>query len=734
MSNRVRRLSLLFAAAVAVGIAITAGTAPAVRDARPRVAPAPAHELETAVIPNPVGLDAANQNLQFQRIRAAGATVVRLAVSWEATAPTRRPAGFNPTNPGDPAYRWRALDALVTRARANGLSPVILVFGAPHWAQATRPRARRLARRSHTGPPLGPYKPSPAALGQFATALARRYSGSFRGLPRVRDFIAWNEPNNWPYLTPQRVKGKAFSPIWYRLMVNSFARGIHRVHPDNKVIAGTLLFNGVANRISPLEFMRDMLCMSKRKKARKHKKAVPSRPTCKQRATFDIWTHHPYTRGTPFHHAQNHDDVMLGDLPRMRALLKAAAKAHHIVSKHAVQLWVDEFSYDSRPPDPSPKTVSVLLQARYVSESLYQMWRSGVTVATWFLLRDKPVKHPAPHTDGQSGLWANQMLTNDLTKDRPKPALTAFRFPFVAYRHGKKRVSIWGRTPTSQGGRVTLQVGTATGWRTVGSARANRRGIFTRKFRYAKVKSKIGPLPKGHNYGKVVLADKPLSYWRLDDQGRVARDELGRNSGSYEGHPRKGILGIFKGDRAVDFANGSQVVLPPMAAPRTIELWLKTKTSGTLPFVSFHDAVREELLISQYRGYARASEGHAAVMSPDFVNDGQWHHIVFTVGSGGTARLYVDGTLNDESAWRSGAERSAANLAYDALLNRYYNGDLDEVAVYDHALTAAQVARHYDASGRVLSKRGMLRAEFRGEASWPFSLKRPKDRFVLAFG
>jgi len=494
-----KRLLLLFSAAV-IAFAVVVGTAPGRRDARLGLAPAPARGLQTAIIPNVQRLDAANQDLQFQRIRAAGATAVHLDVPWDRIAPSQRPRSFDPTNPADPAYDWAALDALVLRAHRSGLAPIFIVAGAPNWAQARHHAARRLAGTAHTlHPPNGPYKPSPTAFGQFGTALARRYSGSFQGLPRVSDFIAWNEPNDYPYLTPQRVNGKPFSPFWYRLMLNAFAQGVHGVHADNEVVAGALLYNGAGNKVSPLAFMRDMLCMSKGRKRGKGRKPAPPRPTCKRRSHFDVWTHHPYTRGDPFHHSSNPDDIMLGDLPRMRALLRAALAAHHIVTHQKLQFWVDEFSYDSRPPDPSPKTVPILLHARWVSESLYQMWRSGVSLATWFLLRDEPVAHPARHTWGQSGLYANPSLTDDLTKDQPKPALTAFRFPFVAYRHGK-RVSVWGRTPTSTGGSVTIQVGTATGWRTVGHAHANGLGIFRGKLRYGRVRGKIGSLPRQLRY------------------------------------------------------------------------------------------------------------------------------------------------------------------------------------------------------------------------------------------
>ncbi len=92
------------------------------------------------------------------------------------------------------------------------------------------------------------------------------------------------------------------------------------------------------------------------------------------------------------------------------------------------------------------------------------------------------------------------------------------------------------------------------------------------------------------------------------------------------------------------------------------------------------------------------------------------------------------GTLNEESTWQPGSVPSVSSLAYDVLQNLYFRGVLDEVAVYDHPLTAKQIAGHDDASGRVIKTRGMLRAEFKDETSWPFSLVRPRDRSVLAFG
>jgi hypothetical protein len=153
----------------------------------------------------------------------------------------------------------------------------------------------------------------------------------------------------------------------------------------------------------------------------------------------------------------------------MRALLRAAVKLHRVVSSRPVQFWVTEFSWDTSPP--RPHAVPLKLQGRWTSESLYQMWRSGVSLVTWFLLQDRP--SPSPY---QSGLY---FYSHTLPEAKPKPTLTAFRFPFVAYR-GKGGVKLWGRDATSNRARVTIQFAhRQTGpWRTVARVGTNRSGIF----------------------------------------------------------------------------------------------------------------------------------------------------------------------------------------------------------------------------------------------------------------
>jgi hypothetical protein len=391
----------------------------------------------------------------FERTRAAGATLVRFTVAWRNVV-GGRPA--QPENPRDPAYDWRAVDQQVTLALRHGLEPLVTIMWAPDWAEGPG-----------SGQP-GTVRPDPTDLRQFARAAAIRYSGDFpanpddpysESLPRIRYWQVWNEPNREYFLSPQYAGDVMVAADWYRRMVNAFADAVHGVDPSNFVVAGgTAPFRRLGHP-APLAFMRAVLCMSRR----------PHRPTCAAGAEFDAWAHHPYTSGGPTRQAFAPDDVSIGDLPEMRRLLRAAGAAGHVVARRTAELWVTEFSWDTRPPDrwgvPTP------LHARWVAEGLYRMWRSDVTTVTWFLTKDEPVTR----TPYQSGLY--------FADGRPKLAWQAFRFPVVAFPVGR-RVYVWGRTPWGQPGRVIVQQKTSRRWRTVAAASTNGYGIFSRRLRIAR--------------------------------------------------------------------------------------------------------------------------------------------------------------------------------------------------------------------------------------------------------
>ena len=422
---------------------------------------APLRPLVTAVH-DPLHFPDPRAAIDFARSRAAGATVARILIHWITVAPKAPSASSDPADPANPAYDWGSVDREVKLAVKAGLEPILDVYDPPLWARKPLDDGRLIL----------PQLRDPAGdLGKFMLAAARRYNG--QGMPRVRYWQVWNEPNLSFYFTPQYVNGEPASPAIYRQMVNAAADAVHSVRADNLLIAGgqAPFAHGSPSKdpaqgqvaLAPMQFMRELLCMSADQ---------PSKPTCDAQVKFDVWSHHPYTAGGPGTRAKVAGDVSLGDLPDMKALLDAAAAAHHIVSRGPVRFWSTEFSWDSKPPDAGG--VPVALEAQWISQALYDMWATGISLVTWYLIQDG---NPAQQS-AQSGLYLGPVPATAKPKT---PMLMAFRFPFVGHVVDGK-ISVWGRTPWGKPGRVLVEESRTGGWKRLGVVQANRYGIFTQTF------------------------------------------------------------------------------------------------------------------------------------------------------------------------------------------------------------------------------------------------------------
>jgi hypothetical protein len=398
--------------------------------------------------------------LAFQRAHAAGATFVRLAFSWAAIADAT-PANLADTS--DPAwagYQWTFSDDIIRQAESAGLTPIVEITSAPPWAEGpNRPPVSDSV-------PAGTWKPSPAAFGDFANAIARRYSGSYpdpanpgQSLPRVVYWQGWNEPNLSLYLNPQWVRAsrgfRAESPALYRPLLNAWYRGVKGVSSRNVVITGgTSPFGDLkpgGTRMPPALFYRELFCLRGRKALRHvHCANSPVR--------FDVLAHHPYPIGPPRRHAPNPDDVVIADFSRLTRPLKVALKDGTVAPRRHKQVWATEFSWESNPPDPAG--IPAGLEATYLEGALSELWSEGVTVAGWYNMRDDPVGAGYQFTL-QSGVY---MRAPSIQDDTPKPSYTAFSFPFTAYVH-HGRVQLWGLAPST--GLVTVEAQHGSGWRTV---------------------------------------------------------------------------------------------------------------------------------------------------------------------------------------------------------------------------------------------------------------------------
>jgi hypothetical protein len=234
-------------------------------------------------------------------------------------------------------------------------------------------------------------------------------------------------------------------------MLNAFYAGVKAGSPSTQVVTGgTAPYGDPAGgaRTRPLTFWREVLCLNEALGA----------TTCPTRASFDVLAHHAInTSGAPTVPAVSPDDATVADLGELTAILNAAERAGTTGTGGAHPLWVTELWWDSNPPDPSG--VPLKRQARWLEQSLYLLHKQGAAAVLYFRLQDTGAANPqATRTESAGLLFAD---------GAPKPAYTAFRFPFVTERKTKRRIVAWGRPPAA--GKLTIQRRTRQGWRKVKS-------------------------------------------------------------------------------------------------------------------------------------------------------------------------------------------------------------------------------------------------------------------------
>ncbi|MGW0313313.1 LamG-like jellyroll fold domain-containing protein [Streptomyces flavidovirens] len=237
-------------------------------------------------------------------------------------------------------------------------------------------------------------------------------------------------------------------------------------------------------------------------------------------------------------------------------------------------------------------------------------------------------------------------------------------------------------------------------------------------------------------YRGSAMSDSPAAYWRFDeDEGTKLGNDMGVNTadatfqdtaGPDEPSGHVGYTGAFDeaGGNAVRFAEKTSVQIPGSilggASDLAVEMWFKTESSGVLlgaqnsalgttptswrPILNIDPAgkLRGEFWLS-------GVSGATPITSTQAVTDNEWHHVVLS-GAGTVQSLYLDGvlvgTLNGtrvsqatSHAYLGAGYASQGWMGVDSG-TYYFNGGIDEPAVYQHALTEQQVANHYQSQAR----------------------------------
>jgi len=243
------------------------------------------------------------------------------------------------------------------------------------------------------------------------------------------------------------------------------------------------------------------------------------------------------------------------------------------------------------------------------------------------------------------------------------------------------------------------------------------------------------------SYPLAVLADNPLSYFRLDEaSGTIAFDYVGGLNAIYSnavlGQPGYSAndpteTSTYFGSTTVDSFAGDCPSLLSFSAPSgsnvefSIEAWVNSDgqqptTDAGIVTIGYGNGGEEFALDCgaivngnrTFRFYVNDATGanHGVTCTNgSALQDGQWHHVVAVCDeAGGSVSLYVDGVLNHTaSIGHSGIRSFTSPLAIGSRLSAstatdyddQFIGNIDDVAVYNTALSAAQVQAHYFSTG-----------------------------------
>jgi len=206
--------------------------------------------------------------------------------------------------------------------------------------------------------------------------------------------------------------------------------------------------------------------------------------------------------------------------------------------------------------------------------------------------------------------------------------------------------------------------------------------------------------------------DGMISYWKFDEgSGLKAFDAAGDNHGTLKRGPQWTVGQVVN---ALSFDGHNDYVQIPnsnslnFTEAVTAEAWVKPNGNpghyqmllekGTwVGNASWYFFIHRNAGYLHYNFGIGIPGGIYAKSAPMIGNleDGEWSHIVGTYDRQ-YIKFYVNGVLNKQVPWTQPIRLNSHDLYISRdPQNWYYKGDVDEVAIYNRALTACEIQQHY---------------------------------------
>ena len=140
----------------------------------------------------------------------------------------------------------------------------------------------------------------------------------------------------------------------------------------------------------------------------------------------------------------------------------------------------------------------------------------------------------------------------------------------------------------------------------------------------------------------------------------------------------------------------------------SVSLWFKhTMSSGSARAIieigGYTNKMAITLGFTSNTGVGFAVGGNWYTNAGSGYNDGNWHHMVAT-RTGTTYKIYIDSQEITASVPSGGYSYLTLNTIGKGKSGGYFNGKIDEVAIWDTALTSTQIQSIYDATSNNLTK------------------------------
>ena len=198
----------------------------------------------------------------------------------------------------------------------------------------------------------------------------------------------------------------------------------------------------------------------------------------------------------------------------------------------------------------------------------------------------------------------------------------------------------------------------------------------------------------------------PMVYWKFDEAvGIIAADSSGQgNDGVHFGSPVKSAnvaptnftnLKSLIFDGVNDYVKNNNPLSSYLSGNLTLAFWFKTPTANISRMVDLARISSAGLQVGMQpsgKVYMR-NPGDPDVITDSSKADNVWHHVA-VVRLGFAYRLYIDGSFIGLMGSNSDPVQIYSRLFVGARSNveNYFNGRIDDVRVYNEALSAAKVA------------------------------------------